>query len=80
MIDAQRKYGGVYFFRFGLKEVFMSKFDVGCNYWGSKWGTLMWRNWDKDSVENDLRVLSAHDIRFLRVFPNWEDFQPLHIH
>ena len=56
----------------------MSKFDVGCNYWGSKWGTLMWRNWDVESVENDLRILSKHDIRFLRVFPNWEDFQPLH--
>lgn len=55
----------------------MNKFDVGCNYWGSKWGTLMWRNWDEESVENDLALLSKYDVRFLRVFPNWEDFQPL---
>lgn len=60
-----------------LEDVDMAKFDIGCNYWGSKWGTLMWRNWDKESVENDIATLSQHNIRFLRVFPNWEDFQPL---
>ena len=56
----------------------MKDYCIGCNYWGSKWGTEMWANWEPDSVENDLRLLSEVGVKYMRVFPNWRDFQPLH--
>ncbi|MBR2488861.1 MAG: cellulase family glycosylhydrolase [Clostridia bacterium] len=52
-------------------------FTLGCNYWASHAGTYMWRNWDESVVENDLKLLSECGIETLRVFPLWEDFQPI---
>ena len=51
---------------------------LGANYWASHAATQMWRKWDVESVEEDLRVLADAGIRLLRVFPNWADFQPIH--
>lgn len=53
------------------------KFMLGCNYWGSKSGINMWRDWDAESVRNDLKALSENGVRCMRVFPNWRDFQPV---
>lgn len=53
------------------------KFALGCNYWASNAGTYMWRNWDERVVENDLKRLSECSAKVLRVFPLWEDFQPI---
>lgn len=53
------------------------KHYVGCNYWGSKWGTEMWAHWEPESVENDLKELKKYGVNSLRVFPIWRDFQPL---
>ena len=55
-------------------------FFVGCNYWASHAGMRMWSMWDEATVEDDLRRLSEHGIRTLRVFPLWSDFQPLRMH
>lgn len=52
-------------------------FILGCNYWASNAGTDMWQQFDIESIEQDLRVLSEHGIKHLRVFPNWRDFQPI---
>lgn len=54
-----------------------SDYMTGCNYWDSKSGTEMWVNWDETSVEEDLKVLSRYGVKYLRVFPNWRDFQPI---
>lgn len=53
------------------------KFKIGCNYWGSKWGTEMWANFDKVSVEKDIITLSSYGVKHLRIFPIWRDFQPI---
>lgn len=53
------------------------EYIIGCNYWGSKFGTEMWANWDRESVDNDLRTLKQYGVNTLRVFPNWRDFQPV---
>lgn len=37
----------------------------------------MWRNYDKDVIREDLRVLSSYGVTHMRVFPNWRDFQPV---
>lgn len=66
-----------------MKEITLSfltapgGFTVGCNYWASHAGTNMWRDWQPDVVEQDLRQLAAAGLQVLRVFPLWPDFQPL---
>ncbi len=55
------------------------KYMIGCNYWGSKYGTDMWKYWDEDSVRKDLELVSQYGVSYMRVFPNWRDFQPIHL-
>ena len=55
----------------------MKNFLIGCNYWSYNAGADMWRDWDKDQVEKDLKLLSENKITTIRVFPNWRDFQPV---
>ena len=52
-------------------------FQLGCNYWASHAGIYMWRNWDKQVVQQDMEHLQKCGVRVLRVFPLWSDFQPL---
>ena len=62
-------------------KIFTSgKYFTGCNYWASHAGTNMWRDWRPDVVDDDLRRLAEYDVRVVRMFPNWRDFQPLRIH
>lgn len=53
------------------------EFMLGCNYWASVTGTDMWRDWRPEIIENDLKILSEHGVKYLRVFPLWRDFQPV---
>lgn len=53
------------------------KFSLGCNYWASNAGVYMWRQWDEKVVDSDFKKLSEMGIDCLRVFPLWEDFQPI---
>ncbi|NLO74581.1 MAG: cellulase family glycosylhydrolase [candidate division WS1 bacterium] len=52
-------------------------FLIGVNYWASHAGAYMWRDWDPEVVARDLEVLAEHDLRTVRIFPLWPDFQPL---
>lgn len=52
-------------------------FILGCNYWASNAGADMWRFFDIDVVKKDIEVLADCGIRYMRVFPNWRDFQPV---
>ncbi len=51
--------------------------QLGCNYWASNAGTEMWRQFDEKAIDCDLKVLSENGVEYLRVFPNWRDFQPV---
>lgn len=59
----------------------MAKADflVGCNYWASHAGTMMWRDFRADVVRQDLVRLHAAGVRVVRLFPLWSDFQPLNL-
>lgn len=50
---------------------------IGCNYWASNAGVRMWRDWDETAVRDDLKILSEHGVNTMRVFPTWDDFQPV---
>ena len=52
-------------------------FILGCNYWASNGGADMWRFFDADVVEKDISTLSGYGVEYIRVFPNWRDFQPV---
>lgn len=51
-------------------------FILGCNYWASNSGAEMWNEWDEEVVRKDIKLLSEYGSKYLRVFPNWKDFQP----
>ncbi len=54
-----------------------NEFLIGCNYWASNAGCLMWQKWDEQSVRNDMKKFKEAGMNCLRVFPNWADFQPV---
>ena len=56
-----------------MKEEYL----IGCNYWASDAGTEMWRNFNVEVIREDLRILAENGIKYMRVFPNWRDFQPV---
>ncbi len=63
------------------QKIFESgKFFTGCNYWASHAGTNMWHDWSEETVESDLKRLSEANIKVMRMFPLWSDFQPLRMH
>lgn len=52
-------------------------FILGTNYWASHAGADMWRDWQEETVAADFERLRENGVRYLRVFPNWRDFQPV---
>ncbi len=61
-----------------MNEVFPEgRVAVGCNYWASHAGMMMWRRWDAKRVARDLDALAGNGLSVLRIFPLWPDFQPL---
>lgn len=57
--------------------MFGKKFAFGVNYWGSEHATRMWRNFDAVSVERDFIALRNAGVKWIRLFPMWDDFQPI---
>ena len=53
------------------------KFILGCNYWASNAGADMWRDFDIECIDKDTQILSEYGVKYMRVFPNWRDFQPV---
>ena len=64
-----------------MTKIFESgTFFTGCNYWASNAGLHMWTNWDVNVVEDDFKRLRDNNIRYIRIFPLWNEFQPLTMH
>ena len=55
----------------------VKKHYLGVNYWDSANGTDMWAKYDHALVENDIQCLAQYGVKYMRVFPNWRDFQPV---
>ena len=53
------------------------EFMLGCNYWASNAGVDMWRNWDENTIREDLKILSQYNMKCIRIFPVWREFQPI---
>ena len=55
-------------------------FSIGVNYWASNAGMYMWRQFDENVVDKDFKKLGEMNIKYIRLFPLWPDFQPLTKH
>ena len=55
----------------------MKGFWLGCNYWDSEHGTDMWKYFDEKVIREDMECMKKYNVHYLRVFPNWRDFQPV---
>ena len=53
------------------------EFFIGANYWASNAGIQMWNRWDEECVKRDFDLLAQGNIRVVRMFPLWSDFQPI---
>jgi len=53
------------------------KFMLGVNYWGRDYATEMWKHYDGKRIREEFAQLYEYGVRYLRVFPNWRDFQPV---
>jgi endo-1,4-beta-mannosidase len=49
---------------------------LGVNFWSRTGGSLMWRNYDPQTVREELRVLREHGLGVTRSFFYWPDFMP----
>ncbi|MEK8173083.1 cellulase family glycosylhydrolase [Streptomyces sp. M19] len=49
---------------------------LGANYWSRTGGPLMWRSYDGEVVDAELRVLRDHGLTMTRSFFYWPDFMP----
>jgi endo-1,4-beta-mannosidase len=49
---------------------------LGANFWSRTGGPLMWRNYDPQTVREELSVLAAHGLTMTRSFFYWPDFMP----
>lgn len=56
-----------------MKEEFL----IGCNYWPSYGGCMAWKSFDEKVVRTDIERLVAYGVNCIRIFPSWEDFQPI---
>ncbi len=52
-------------------------FFIGVNYWASNAGINMWNQWDEKAVIRDLDLLVESNVKVIRFFPLWSDFQPI---
>ena len=43
-------------------------FILGCNYWASNAGADMWRCFDANAIEKDIKTLSEYGITHIRAF------------
>ncbi len=49
---------------------------VGTNFWSRTGGPLMWRNYDRAVVREELTAMQAHGMTLTRSFFYWPDFMP----
>lgn len=57
--------------------MFGKKFGFGVNYWASENATRMWRDFDSEIIESDFIALKKAGVKWLRIFPLWNEFQPI---
>ena len=55
-----------------------SSFLLGVNYWPRKSGVKMWRDFDEKEIDAEFAQIRELGMDTVRVFPLWDDFQPIY--
>ena len=55
-----------------------NSFLLGVNYWPRKSGVKMWREFDEKEIDQDFAKIRKLGMDTVRVFPLWDDFQPIY--
>ncbi|HEX3012464.1 MAG TPA: hypothetical protein VHQ70_10655, partial [Syntrophomonadaceae bacterium] len=53
-----------------------NNFLIGINYWPAAKAMYWWKKFETEEVNEDFNKLSGWGINTVRIFLNWEDFQP----
>ena len=60
-------------------SIFCNKtFLLGVNYWPRKSGVKMWRDFDEKEIDAEFAQIRELGMDTVRVFPLWDDFQPIY--
>ncbi|NMA62771.1 MAG: hypothetical protein GX964_01950 [Syntrophomonadaceae bacterium] len=51
-------------------------FSLGVNYWPRSRAMYWWKDYDGEEVREDFIRLAEYECRIVRIFLQWEDFQP----
>jgi hypothetical protein len=54
----------------------MENFGIGATYWPRRKGALLWAEWDRGEVREELQQLAAIGMDTVRLPLHWEEFQP----
>ena len=53
-------------------------FLLGVNYWPRKSGVKMWRDFNEKEIDAEFAQIRELGMDTVRVFPLWDDFQPIY--
>lgn len=51
-------------------------FITGINYWPAHKAMSWWKQFDPDEIQSDFKKMAQFNLRLVRIFLTWEDFQP----
>ncbi len=60
------------------KSNFNNVFMLGVNFWPRSSGVRMWKNFDREEIDSAFAQVKAMGMDTVRVFPLWDDFQPIY--
>ena len=60
-----------------MKAKLFDEFCLGVNYWPSRTGINIWKDWRPEEIDRDFALMAATGVRVVRMFLVWDDFQPV---
>ncbi|MDP0497204.1 MAG: beta-galactosidase trimerization domain-containing protein [Verrucomicrobiota bacterium JB024] len=56
------------------------RFRLGVNYWPQSSAINMWKAFSPEEIESDFQAMKASGLDTVRIFPTWDDFQPMRVY
>ncbi|MEK6794073.1 MAG: cellulase family glycosylhydrolase [Spirochaetota bacterium] len=60
-----------------MNNMLGDQFLLGVNYWPRHHGPRMWSEWNETEIDGEFAEIKAIGMNTVRIFPLWNDFQPL---
>jgi endo-1,4-beta-mannosidase len=59
-----------------FKSKHNSFFPIGFNYWPRDSAIYLWKEYNSEAIERDMRIISELGANTMRIFVRWEDISP----